>query len=242
MVGGVSLMRAYRLTTPIVGRKIMHCTTGPVFILCWLLFPPHPISPYLAASVPLLVSLYFVAASFADSYATSGVTKNVDDGSVAKDALKYLRNRYLVSTVSRSGHASELRAGPMHYGLLHALAAMIYWTRRPTGMVALVLLCVGDGVADLVGRPLGSIRWPYNRSKSLEGSLAFIIAGMTASMGMMAIMQTFGLFKQIAWSSFTWQLPLLSVFAAFVESLPLGPYDNIGVCAGVAILAHAIGW
>ena len=40
-------------------RKIIHIGTGPVFVLCWLLFPEDPAGRYLAALVPGLITAQF---------------------------------------------------------------------------------------------------------------------------------------------------------------------------------------
>jgi hypothetical protein len=37
----------------------VHAGTGPIFMLCWPLYTRSPLSPLLAASVPLLASLQF---------------------------------------------------------------------------------------------------------------------------------------------------------------------------------------
>ncbi|MCK6569445.1 MAG: phosphatidate cytidylyltransferase, partial [Anaerolineales bacterium] len=43
-----------------LSRKIIHIGTGPIFVLCWLMFPDVTISRYLAALVPLLITIQFV--------------------------------------------------------------------------------------------------------------------------------------------------------------------------------------
>lgn len=37
--------------------KIIHIGTGPLFVLCWLLFDENPINKYLAALVPLAFTI-----------------------------------------------------------------------------------------------------------------------------------------------------------------------------------------
>ena len=39
-----------------LSRKIIHIGTGPIFVLCWMLFPGVEISRYLAALVPLTIT------------------------------------------------------------------------------------------------------------------------------------------------------------------------------------------
>jgi dolichol kinase len=54
--------------------------------------------------------------------------------------------------VSRSGSRTELLKGPFYYGVVHVLSALIFWTETPTGLIAMITLCFGDGVADMAGR------------------------------------------------------------------------------------------
>ena len=42
-------------------RKLMHMGIGPVFLLCWPLFGSSPWSPYIAASIPGVMTLKFAA-------------------------------------------------------------------------------------------------------------------------------------------------------------------------------------
>ena len=42
-----------------LSRKIIHIGTGPIFVLCWLMFPDIWYSRYLAALVPLLITVQF---------------------------------------------------------------------------------------------------------------------------------------------------------------------------------------
>ena len=43
-----------------LSRKLIHIGTGPLFVLCWLLFNNNPIKKYLAALVPLAFTLQFL--------------------------------------------------------------------------------------------------------------------------------------------------------------------------------------
>ena len=42
-----------------LSRKFIHIGTGPIFVLCWLMFPDVPMSRYLAALVPLFITVQF---------------------------------------------------------------------------------------------------------------------------------------------------------------------------------------
>jgi len=73
-------------------RKIIHIGTGPIFVLCWLLFSDNPSARYFAAVVPLGISIQFLLIGL-------GVLK--DDASV--------------QAMSRNGHPSEILRGPLIY-------------------------------------------------------------------------------------------------------------------------------
>lgn len=45
---------------PRLSRKLIHIGTGPIFVLCWLMFPDKPEVRWLAALVPLMIVLQFV--------------------------------------------------------------------------------------------------------------------------------------------------------------------------------------
>jgi phytol kinase len=42
-----------------LSRKFIHIGTGPIFVLCWLMYPDAFISRWLAALVPLLITMQF---------------------------------------------------------------------------------------------------------------------------------------------------------------------------------------
>ena len=42
-----------------LSRKIIHIGTGPIFVLCWLMFPDVWYARWLAALVPLLITAQF---------------------------------------------------------------------------------------------------------------------------------------------------------------------------------------
>jgi len=42
-----------------LSRKLIHIGTGPIFVLCWLLFPDVPASRWLAALVPFAITAQF---------------------------------------------------------------------------------------------------------------------------------------------------------------------------------------
>lgn len=74
------------------------------------------------------------------------------------------------------GCRSELLRGPLYYVLVLMAATVVYWRDSPVGVVAMSLMCGGDGLADVVGRRLGQGNpLPWNPAKSWAGSAAMLV-------------------------------------------------------------------
>ena len=69
----------------------------------------------------------------------------------------------VVKSMSRENDKSELVRGPLVYSGVLILSALIGWRESPEAIVALSALCVGDGLADPIGRRFG-------KDKLYEGS------------------------------------------------------------------------
>lgn len=191
--------------SPLLARKIMHLGTGPAYLLCWCLFPDSVLSPYLAASVIFIVTSVFVAAG--------SETVRLDD---------------LVAVVSRTGRRSELLGGPLLYGLAHVLGTLMFWRHSPTGVVSIMILCFGDGVADMFGRKFGGGNpLPWNPGKSCAGSLGFWVAAYLGCMLMGYVYFHTGFWDEHFRSGFGSKCALVVSVAALVESLPIESIDNI---------------
>ncbi len=188
-----------------VCRKIVHIGTGMIFLYCWVLFPAVPASRWLAASIPFAVSMQFLL---------------IGNGTI--------HNHDTVNTMSRSGNRSELLKGPFFYGLVIVFITLIYWKESPIGVLALSILCAGDGMADLIGSRFSGINLPWSVQKSLNGSMAMFISSILAGYF------TVWFFSQthtVAWNLDN--LPVTIIIVSFVcvmiESLPLKDIDNITV-------------
>jgi phytol kinase len=90
----------------------------------------------------------------------------------------------LVASVSRTGDSSELLKGPLAYVLMLLAATALAWRQHPAGIVAVAMMCAGDGLADVVGRRWGQqLPLPWNKQKSWPGSAAVLLGGHIASLG-----------------------------------------------------------
>jgi phytol kinase len=199
-----------------LSRKVIHIGTGPIFVLCWLLFPDVPISRYLAALVPLLITVQFALVG-------AGIIKD----EAAVDAM------------TRTGNPREILRGPLFYGIMFVILTTVYWKDSPIGIAALMMMCGGDGVADIVGRRVHSPKLFWSREKSLAGSLSVFAGGWLLAAIVLFIYVTAGVFP----SPFaTYLLPLtwIALGGTLVESLPFKDVDNITLTVVSALIGHLV--
>ena len=199
-----------------LSRKIIHMGTGPVFVLCWPLFPNDQLSRYLAALVPLLFSVQFWLVG-----------------------IGVLRDDAAVQAMSRTGDRREILKGPLFYGIIFVLVTIIYWYDSPIGIVALMLMCGGDGLADILGRRFGHKKLLWSDEKSWIGSLGMLIGGWSFAFGIIAIYISIGIFSGPP-SSYLSAVTLIAVAGTLVESIPIRDIDNITVTLTAVVLGHLL--
>jgi len=189
-----------------LSRKIIHIGTGPIFVLCWLLFNDKPEARWLAALVPLLITIQFLLIG-------TGLIK--DEGSV--------------KAMSRSGDRREILRGPLMYGIVFVVLTLIFWRTSPLGITALMILCAGDGLADVVGtRAAGSPALPWSRRKTWLGSLAMLLGGWFVSMAILGIFTSAG-YITLDKNELILGSGLVAFGSTIVESLPYSDIDNLTV-------------
>ncbi|RJP48824.1 MAG: phosphatidate cytidylyltransferase [Anaerolineaceae bacterium] len=199
-----------------LSRKIIHITTGPVFVLCWFLFPETPEARWWAAAVPLLIALQF-----------------------AFIGLGLLKDEASVQAMSRTGDRREILRGPLFYGIVFVTLTLVFWRDTPIGIIALMLMCGGDGIADVVGRRVPSPKLTWSREKSVMGSLSVLVGGFTLAAFVLWIYVAARVFPG-PFSGYLVPLALLSLTAAAVESLPFRDVDNITVPLAVVLVGLLI--
>ncbi|MCX6067918.1 MAG: phosphatidate cytidylyltransferase [Chloroflexi bacterium] len=197
-----------------LSRKIIHIGTGPIFVLCWLLFPGVWYARWLAALVPFAITVQFVLIGF-------GIMK--DEASV--------------KAMSRTGDPKEILRGPLYYGIMFVVLTLVFWKNSPVGMTALMMMCGGDGIADVVGRKFNSPKLFHSPEKSIAGSLGVFFGGWIMSAVVLAIYMAMGLFAG-PFTHFLLPLTVIAVVGTLVESLPQKDVDNVTVTLVAAIL----GW
>lgn len=199
-----------------LSRKLVHILSGLVFMLFWPLFSSSPIAKYMAAFAPAANGIRMIGLG-----------------------LGLWTNEALVKACSREGGRRELLQGPLYYAVTITIVTLFFWRNSPVGVVAVANLCAGDGFADIVGRKYGTQRLPYNRSKSVIGSIAFFVMASLASMGFVAYFSAFGFFPATA--NIYLATIGVSLASAIAESLPLPLDDNftvpfVAIAAGMLLL------
>jgi phytol kinase len=199
-----------------LSRKFIHIGTGPIFVLCWLMFPDLPISRYLAALVPLLITAQFILVG-------TGIMK--DDAAV--------------QAMTRMGHPREILRGPLLYGIIFVVLTVVYWKDSPIGITALMMMCGGDGIADIVGRRIQSPKLFWSREKSVAGSLSVFWGGALLSALVVFIYVSVGIFAS-PFSMYLVPIAWIALGAMVVESLPFKDIDNITLTAVSVLIGHAV--
>ncbi|GLT26841.1 hypothetical protein SLA2020_018820 [Shorea laevis] len=179
-----------------LNRKLVHISIGLVFMLCWPLFSSGRRGAIFAAFTPGVNIIRMLVLG-----------------------LGIWKDEATVKSMSRYGDYRELLKGPLYYATTLTLACAIYWRTSPIAIAATCNLCAGDGLADVVGRRFGTKKLPYNRNKSIAGSVAMATAGFLASLAFMYYFSYFGYIQE------SWEMVLgfliVSLASALVESLPI---------------------
>ncbi len=199
-----------------LSRKLIHIGTGPIFVLCWLMYPDVDIARWLAALVPLVITVQFVL---------------VGTGVIKDEAA--------VRAMTRAGDRREILRGPLFYGIVFVALTLIYWKDSLIGIPALMIMCGGDGIADIVGRRISSLKLPWSREKSVAGSLSVFVGGWLTTIFIFAVYVWMGSFSGPI-TRFMLPLTWVTLGATLVESLPFKDVDNITVTLAAVLIGHLV--
>ncbi|MEA3335559.1 MAG: phosphatidate cytidylyltransferase [Chloroflexota bacterium] len=197
-----------------LSRKLIHIGTGPIFVLCWLLFSGEVQSRWLAALVPAAITLQFFLIGM-------GWVK--DDGAV--------------QAMSREGDRRELLYGPTQYGIIFVTMTLIFWLDSPIGIIVLMILCWGDGLADVVGRRYGKNVLPFNHRKTWAGSTAMLVSSFVFSFAYLALFQRLDVWD-IDLARSVVPILLICLAATVVEAVSGEDTDNVTI----TIAALGMAW
>ena len=199
-----------------LSRKFIHIGTGPIFVLCWLMFPDVPMARYLAALVPLLITIQFAL---------------VGTGLMKDDAA--------VEAMTRTGNPKEILRGPLFYGIVFVVLTILYWKDSPIGITALMMMCGGDGIADIVGRRIKSPKLAWSLEKSVAGSLSVFVGGALLTALILIIYVSVGVFAA-PFSKYMLPIVWIALGGMLIESLPFKDIDNITLAVVSALIGHFV--
>lgn len=188
-----------------ISRKLIHIGTGPLYVACWLLFSDSGQARWLAALVPAIITLQFILIG-----------------------LGLVEDAGAVQAMSRTGDRRELLYGPAQYGVIFVLMTLIFWRTSPIGIVVLMILCGGDGLADIVGRRFGRAALPFNPRKSWAGSITMWAASFVFSLAYLIIFQNAGAFN-VSVNGSLLPLSIICLSAAIVEAVSGPDMDNVTI-------------
>jgi len=195
-----------------LSRKLIHIGTGPLFVLCWLLFPNTPEARWLAALVPFMIVVQF-----------------------ALVGLGVMKDEAAVQAMSRNGDRREILRGPLFYGIVFVILTLVFWKNSPVGMSALMLMCGGDGLADIVGRRVASPKLAWSGEKSVAGSASVFIGGWLLTALILFIYVSLGVFTK-PFAGYLLPITWVVLTGTLVESLPHRDVDNITVTLAAVIV------
>lgn len=186
-----------------LSRKVIHIGTGPLFVLCWLLFRDTPDARWLAALVPFAITVQFALIGF-------GVIK--DEASV--------------KSMSRTGDPKEILRGPLYYGIMFVVLTLVYWKDSPIGIIALMMMCGGDGIADIVGRRFTSPKLSWSSEKSIAGTVGVFVGGWVMSVVIIFVYIQAGIFSAPV-TNYLLPITAIALAGSLIESLHFKDIDNV---------------
>jgi phytol kinase len=195
-----------------LSRKIIHIGTGPLFVLCWNFYSAGPWARGLAALVPLAITAQFVMVG-----------------------LGLMKDEAAVKAMTRHGDPREILRGPLYYGIVFVVCTVLFWRTSPVGLLALMLMCGGDGLADIVGRRWGAAKLPFSSEKSWAGSAAMFAGSWLFAYGFVALFSAWGYFPLNPVMA-AGDVALIALAATAIESLPFHDVDNLTVTVAAILL------
>jgi phytol kinase len=178
------------------------------------MFPDATISRWLAALIPLLITVQF-----------------------ALVGLGVIKDEASVQAMSRTGDRREILRGPLFYGIMFVVLTIVYWKDSPIGIAALMMMCGGDGIADIVGRRVKSPKLAWSREKSFAGLVSVFVGGWLMTLFVIVVYIWAGVFAA-PFIAYLLPVTLIALGGTLVESLPFKDIDNITLTVVSAIIGH----
>lgn len=201
-------------------RKLIHLTSGPIFLLIWPFYSHLPSARFIAAFPPfLLILALFISGNSSPSSPFVS----------------------LAHIISRRGDAAEALKGPLYYCIILFLSAIVLF-QTDAAVIAISTLAFGDGLADPVGRRFGASNkwgWQWTGEKSVAGTLAFCAGAWSGAYAMLHWMAHFGMGKLADGEQVAFGLAFIAAVCGVVEMacpIVLGD-DNLMVTLAAVSMA-----
>ncbi len=203
------MLRIKDIFSPFTIRNLVHISGGS-WIFIWLNMENRYITTLLCLSVTVTVA------------ALSFVKRKQERGGFLKRAVDDLSS------------GDETLAGPILYAISITALSYLFWEEKLAGASCMLILSLGDGMADLIGRNFGKIfyRFPWGKRKTVEGSLAFFISSAVALLIAEWVTSTYLLSSQ--------DILLIALTGTFVEAISPENSDNILVPGVVALIFYLL--
>ncbi len=147
-----------------------------------------------------------------------------------EEFLKFER-KFLDKYINQMRRARERRPFVAGFNVAFAsLIALVLFGTTPA-LMGIIAIAIGDSLSTLVGLKFGNHKLLYNDNKSLEGSIAFILATFAFA----SIFLIY--FSELAFIDFWMIAAITAIIGSLIESLPL-VNDNITVPIAVGFFIY----
>jgi uncharacterized protein (TIGR00297 family) len=133
----------------------------------------------------------------------------------------------------------QFPTGIVLYPVAVLLLILVFPYRLDIAAAAWGVLAAGDGMATIVGRRAGRRRIPWNREKTIAGSVALFLFGGLAAAGLAWWCRPSVIPPPSPWFSLVAPF-VAALVAAFVETIPVRLNDNVSVPATAAAVLWAL--
>lgn len=203
-------------------RKGVHISGG-CYSFFWLMASDNSWARWVGAILPFLTAILFILIG-----------------------LKIIPGRFMVDSMSRTGEPFDLIKGTLFYALVMALICVFIWKDQPWGLIIIMTIAWGDGIAPIAGRYFGKHKYRSigGVEKSLEGSIAMFIFSVAFSY---LIVFLFGLVHGQDWlfgGIWPWlwgKILILAFVATIAEGLSPTDFDNLTVPIVMVLISWAMG-
>jgi phytol kinase len=102
-----------------------------------------------------------------------------------------------------------------------------------------MMMCGGDGIADIVGRRIKSPKLFWSREKSIAGSLSVFAGGAFLTALILLIYVNVGVFAA-PFTMYLFPIAWIALGAMLIESLPFKDIDNLTLTIMSALIGHIV--